>query len=332
MAGLGTILAGLVSGVGEETQRQRKSQEEQQAKIQQLVMEQRLKQQFDPEVQAKQRAMALVAQLVQPAPELRLRPDAPTAGANRLKAEFAQRQGSRTQAQSELDLMQQAGLLPQRTMSPTEMLLALRGNESGASSLPTSPSPSLTPPEPTAPVTSTPSLPAGQIPVERASRAIGRLLGVRETPKALMESYAAKTATAARGLGDTANIAVEERKMMADSFPRDGESQEARNRREQSLMAFFDQKESLLQELANQPLPQILKGTSRFGPRYEVDPAAISARREAVKDLQKLRQTRLLYQQMYKEANQLMPAIGSSAPSTTTAEATKARLRAKYGR
>ena len=186
------------------------------------------------------------------------------------------------------------------------------------SPVPPSPTPSSQPvPQP---VSS--SLYPGQVPLETGSRYLQRVIGMRETPKALMESYSAKTAAAAKGFGDTGNVAVEERKMIGTSFPKDGESAQARQTRRNSLNAFFDQKEAFLQGLINKPTEQMVVGFSgRSGIRTQADPAVMAARKQASLDLQRMQQTRVLYNQMYDEADRLMPAIGGSTPSATSSPA-----------
>ena len=154
----------------------------------------------------------------------------------------------------------------------------------------------------------------GQVGSERVGRWAGRKIGERETERGLEASYSAKTAQAAKGFGDTANIAVEERKMILDSFPRDGDSYESRLTIEQSMLGpegFFESKEKLLTEIINKPTPQILLGMSKNGPRYGVDPTVLAEKKQAVTDLSRLKQTRVLYEQMYEEANKKMPPIGS---------------------
>jgi len=146
--------------------------------------------------------------------------------------------------------------------------------------------------------------------VFQVGRAAGRAIGARETQSGFQEPFAAQTAAAARGFGDTANIAVAERKMIQESFERDGETYERRVSRRSRLRNFFHEKTNSLQSILAQPVPQILKGVSRSGPRYEADPALLQARRQAATDLSRLQQTQLLYEQMWKEADRVMPAIG----------------------
>ena len=154
----------------------------------------------------------------------------------------------------------------------------------------------------------------GQIFLESLLRKAGKGLRLRETARALEASYGAKTAQAARGFGDTANVAVEERKMMQESFPKDENSYEGRDTLEASLLlpgGFFDDKEKMLNEIINKPTPLMMKGVSKSGPRYETDPTILADKRQAITDLSRLRQTRQLYKQMYEEANQKMPPIGA---------------------
>jgi len=165
--------------------------------------------------------------------------------------------------------------------------------------------------------TSQPLVP-GQALFESGKRALGRGLRMRETQRALTKSYAAKTAQAARGFGDTANIAVVEREMMQSSFPQDGDTQEGRTVMEDSLLGgtgFFDIKEAELVKQIEQTAPMILKGISKSGPRFEADPAILAQKRQAATDLARLRQTRILYQQMFDEAREKMPPIGTGQPS-----------------
>lgn len=166
----------------------------------------------------------------------------------------------------------------------------------------------------------------GQVVGEALVRSAGRATRMRETASGLEKSYSAKTAQASRGLGDTANIAVEERKMILDSFPRDNDSFESRVTTERSMQDFFDRKEAFLTEIIHRPVSQVIRGVSRSGPRYEADPAAMAAKKQATEDLNKLQATRLLYEQMYAEAAQKMPPIG--AQSTTQAPAASAPVAA----
>ncbi len=156
----------------------------------------------------------------------------------------------------------------------------------------------------------------GQALIESGARAFGRMTRSRETQKALEESYQAKTAAAARGLGDTANVAVEERKMLAASFPKDGDTYESRSTMEGSMNSFFDKKEAELQQAANQAVPLVLIGQSKSGPRYGQDSTVIASKKKAQEGLLQLRQTRALYQQIYSEAAEKMPPIGSEARQT----------------
>lgn len=160
----------------------------------------------------------------------------------------------------------------------------------------------------------------GQALLESGRRALGRGLRMRETQRALMKSYAAKTAQAARGFGDTANIAVAEREMMQSSFPQDGDTVEGRTVLKESLLGpdgFFNSKEAQLLKQIQQPAPMMLKGVSKSGPRFEADPTILAQKRQAATDLARLQQTKVLYQQMFDEADQKMPPIGTDqdAPS-----------------
>ena len=158
----------------------------------------------------------------------------------------------------------------------------------------------------------------GQALLESGKRAVGRGLRMRETQRALMKSYAAKTAQAARGFGDTANIAVAEREMMQGSFPQDGDTLEGRTVMEDSLLGsqgFFISKEAQLLKQIQQPAPMVLKGMSKSGPRFEADPAILAQQRQAATDLARLQQTKVLYQQMFDEAREKMPPIGAGQPS-----------------
>ena len=235
-----------------------------------------------------------------------------------------------TQFQGRLEALQKYGLLktPTPQMDATTLALLLRGDSTPTpmqSPLQTSPDAA---PAPIQRGEGLESLPI----VNRAAQAVragGRLIGAREAQSGFMESFSAQTAAAAKGFGDTANIAVEERKMIGESFDRDGETFERRQSRRARLANFFQEKEAKLQSILSQPVPQILKGVSRFGPRTETDPAIMQARRQAATDLSKLQQTRLLYEQMWKESDTIMPAIGqprgsASARSFSSVEAAEA--------
>ena len=178
-----------------------------------------------------------------------------------------------------------------------------------------------TPSTPTTPLQEpTEDLLPGQALLESGIRSAGRGLRMRETQRALMNSYSAKTAQAARGFGDTANVAVEERKMLAGSFPQDGDTVEGRKTLRESLLGttgFFNTKEAELLKQIQQPAPQILKGVSKSGPRFEVDPTIMAQKRQAATDLARLQQTKILYQQMFDEADAKMPPIGAQRTPTT---------------
>lgn len=173
----------------------------------------------------------------------------------------------------------------------------------------------------------------GQVLIESGLRTLGRKARMRETQKSLEGSYAAKTAQAARGFGDTANVAVEERKMMGESFPKDGDSYEGRLAMEDSLLGpngFFNKKEPELEKLMNQQVPMIILGVSKNGPRYGPDPAILAQKKQAATDLARLKQTRTLYEQMYEEANRKMPPIGASGkPVSAEAQALIKRYQGK---
>lgn len=155
----------------------------------------------------------------------------------------------------------------------------------------------------------------GQVLVESGKRAIGRMVRERETPRALEASYKAKTAQAARGFGDTANIAAVERKMMEESFPKDGDSYEGRITLERSLFdpqsGFFPMKKSMLQQILSQSTPMVPSSLSGGKVSLRADPAIEAAKRQAATDLSRLQQTEVLYRQMFEEANRKMPPIGA---------------------
>lgn len=157
----------------------------------------------------------------------------------------------------------------------------------------------------------------GQVALESVGRTLGRKGRLRETATGLEESYSSKTASAAKGFSDTGNIAVAEREMMSNSFPKDNDSFEGRVTKERSINDFFEKKEAHLLEILARPIPQIMKGVSRHGPRYEADPSALAARKSAQQDLDHLRATRVQYQQMYEEAAQKMPPIGATSTGET---------------
>lgn len=145
------------------------------------------------------------------------------------------------------------------------------------------------------------------------SRAVQRGIGARETQRGLMDSYATKTAPIAKALDDSGNIAVQEREMILRSLPSDSETLEHRNAIYNSSMDFFDKKEAALQQAANAQVQQIVSGTSgRSGVRTQLDPAAIALKKKAQEGLLKIRQARTMYQQLFSEANQQMPAIGAA--------------------
>lgn len=151
----------------------------------------------------------------------------------------------------------------------------------------------------------------GEALFETAKRAVGRMTKEREVQSGLQDVYAARTAQAAKGFGDTANIAVAEREMLQSSFPQDGETYDRRLTKEQSLNQTFTTIRQRLQGVLAKPDQQTLAGYSKSGPRFELDKTIQSQKKQAANDLQRLDQTEALYQQMYQEAAKKMPPIGS---------------------
>ena len=300
----------LTGAVGEVQRRQQRKEKLNDAIAEAMAIA-KAKADYDPEVQAKNRILALSREDAQP-----------QYGRDVIGPPTMQAADQGARREREMKWLQY--LVPQRPPGLAETIAMMQTlNQPGG----TAPSPNPAPASPVSPPPKPPQQFPGRIPLERAGRAVSRAIGIRETPKALMESYSAKTAAAAKGFGDTANIAVEERKMVTTSFPRDGESAEARQARKQSLDDFFTQKIELMQQTLHQPTPQILKGYSRSGPRYEVDSSIVAAKRQAAQDLSRLKQTQVLYDQMYAEADRLMPAIGtemSSEPNFSSEEEAEA--------
>ncbi|UOF78268.1 hypothetical protein [Caudoviricetes sp.] len=146
----------------------------------------------------------------------------------------------------------------------------------------------------------------GQALLESVGRKTGQLTRMREVPKGLEESYKARTAAAATGLGDTANIAVAEREMMQQSFPQDGDTYESRLTKEQSIDNFIANKIELLDKIVDAKVPMIASGR-----RLIPDPTYQALKKQALIDRKKLGQAQVMYKEMFKEANKKMPPIGA---------------------
>jgi len=285
-----------------------KQRREQQSRVSELLLGSRLKreeQALDPEFQAKQEALRAIQELT-PLPSVGTSSQASPEARSRLQELFQERMQKRLEKRANLSEM--FGLTPKRQPTTAETMAEWQLLQNP---------PVLPAPESLPSVTSTERLliptkvVPGQALAETGIRAIGRNIRVRETARSLTRSYQAKTATAARAFGDSANIAIKEREFMQQSFPQDSDTYEGRLVLEKSVLDFFDSKEQDLSNLASQPVPQTLAGFSRAGARYVADPAITAQRKGALEDLRKLRQARIQYTQMFEEANRDLPPIGA---------------------
>ena len=149
--------------------------------------------------------------------------------------------------------------------------------------------------------------------IAQGSRAVQRFLGGRQQQASITKTYSAQTAALAKGLSDSGNIAVAERGMVLNAAPTDGETWVSRQVKDNSMTEMFDSRETVLNEIIQRPIQQIVTGAGTRGLRAQLDPTAIALKKDAQQQLLQLRSARASWRQLFDQANRDMPAIGQPA-------------------
>ena len=150
---------------------------------------------------------------------------------------------------------------------------------------------------------------------EQARRAAGRFVGTRQRQTTLQNIFDSRAVTIQKNLGDAANISEREQRVVRETFPRDGETDISRQEKMSTGIGLFDTLEQRTQTILSKPVPMVMTGLSKAGPRFAPDPAQQAVKRKAVEDMAKIQQGRILLKQMFDEATEKMPPISTQQQS-----------------